>query len=188
MSATNADGLPTFETERCLCREWRETDVEDAFAMYGDPEVMKGLSGQPEPNIESQLHFLRKAIQAYRERPRGTGFWALERKTDGRIVGAVIVKPIPNGEGQIEVGWHVARECWGQGYAVEAAREAIRIAFRELGIEEILALVKPWNAQSLRVTEKLGFERGESTTQFYDFELIVHRLSRSRARELGLAD
>ena len=177
---TNKNGLEGFETERLIGREWRESDVEAAFAMYGDPEVMRGLAREPEPNLEAQRENLLAVIARYRERPKGTGFWALERKDDGRIVGASVVKELPNDEDKIEVGWHVAREFWGNGYATEGAQEAISIAFCHLPIERIHALVMPWNERSLRITEKLGFTRGELTNQYYDADLIVHRLERPR--------
>lgn len=175
---TNAAGLAPFETERLLGREWLESDVEAAFALYGDPEVMRGLAAPPTADLESQREWLAKAVAAYRERPFGTGFWALERKEDGRIVGAAVVKPIPGDEERIEVGWQLAREFWGHGYAAEGAREAIRIAFRALPLEVIYALVLPWNERSLKVAARLGFVRGETTTAYYNAELVVHTLSR----------
>ena len=119
---TNAAGPVLWETERLIAREWSEADAEAAFEMYGDIEVMRGLSGIVEADLESQGANLRKAIAAYRERPRGTGYWALVRKEDGRIVGASLVKPIPGDEEKIEIGWHLAKAHWGKGYATEAAR------------------------------------------------------------------
>lgn len=176
---TNANGVESFETERLIGREWRVEDVEAAFAMYGDPEVMRGLAREPEPDLDTQRENLLAAIERYRVRPKGMGFWALERKTDGRIVGTAVVKELPNDEEKVEVGWHLAREFWGNGYATEAAREAIATAFRHLPIERIYALVMPWNERSLRITERLGFTRGEATNRYYDAELIVHWLERS---------
>lgn len=175
---TNENGLESFETERLIGREWTESDVEAAFAIYGDPEVMRGLSGVPEPNIESQRENLLAAVERYRERPKGMGFWALERKSDSRIVGGAIVKAIPEDEEKIEVGWQLGREFWGQGYATESARKAIEIGFRHLNIDRIYALVRPWNERSLRVTERLGFIRGEITHRYYELELIEHWLDR----------
>ena|SRR5687767_5839650 len=174
---TNENGLEGFETERLVGREWREDDGEAAFAIYGDPEVMLGLAREPEPDLETQRENLLAAIARYRERPKGTGFWALERKEDGRVVGASVVKELPDDEGKFEVGWHVAREFWGNGYASEGAREAISIAFHHLPIERIHALVLPWNERSLKVCERLGFTRGELTQRYYDSGLIEHWMS-----------
>lgn len=175
---TNVVWLESFETERLIGREWRVEDVEAAFAMYGDPEVMLGLAREPEPDLETQRENLLAAIERYRVRPKGMGFWALERKEDGRVVGTAVVKELPNDEEKVEVGWHLARAFWGNGYATESARAAIDVAFRHLPIEKIYALVMPWNKRSLRITEKLGFTRGEPTTRYYEAELIVHWLDR----------
>jgi len=183
---TQPKGPIRFETERLIGREWTEADVPAAFAMYSDPEVQAGLSGITEPTIESQRENLRKVIEAYRNRPIGTGYWALERKLDGIVVGATIVKPIPGDEEKVEVGWHMARAYWGKGYATEAAQEAIRIGFQYLPVKRLFCLVRPWNVRSLRVAEKLGFERIGLTTAYYNNECVLLELTRSRAETLGL--
>jgi RimJ/RimL family protein N-acetyltransferase len=175
---TNASGLAPFETDRLIGREWSASDAQAAFAIYGDAEVMRGLCAPPEASLESQAASLERAVEKYREMAYGTGFWALERKIDKRIVGAAIVKPIPKDEEKVEVGWQLAREYWGQGYASEGAGEAVRIAFRNLPIDRIFALVLPWNERSLRVARRLGFRRGELTAAYYSAELIVHTLAK----------
>ncbi len=176
---TNGAGQAPFETERLIGREWNEADVPAAFAIYGDAEIMKGLGRGPEADLESQRENLLKAVAAYRERPYGTGYWALVQKSDGQIVGASIVKPIPGDEAKVEIGWHLAREFWGRGYATEGAREAIRIAFRHLPVDRLYALAFPWNVRSLAVMGRLGFRRGELTRAYYDAELVLHTLERA---------
>ena len=175
---TNAAGPVLWETERLIAREWSEADAEAAFEMYGDIEVMRGLSGIVEADLESQGANLRKAIAAYRERPRGTGYWALVRKEDGRIVGASLVKPIPGDEEKIEIGWHLAKAHWGKGYATEAAREAIRVAFEHLPIDRLYCIVRPWNERSLRVAERLAFVRLPGLRRYYDTDVVLLELLR----------
>lgn len=177
----NGGSLPRFETERLIGREWTEADVEAAFAIYGDPEIQAGLAGTPEPSLESQRANLLKAIEAYRARPKGTGFWALERKSDGAVVGATVVKPLPNGDGKVEIGWQTARAHWGQGFATEGARAGLSLAFERLPIDRMYCLVKEWNTRSQRVAEKLGFRRVGPTTEYYDMELILFDLERGQA-------
>lgn len=58
-----------------------------------------------------------------------------------------------------EIGWFVRRDCWGQGYATEAARAMLDYAFKELHAHRIMAFCHVANARSVRVMEKLGMQR-----------------------------
>lgn len=86
---------------------------------------------------------------------RGFGHWALEELRSGELVGRAGLYHPPDWPG-MEVGWTVAREHWGKGYAPEAARAACEWAHGALGARRVLSLILPSNAQSIRVAEKLG--------------------------------
>ena len=74
----------------------------------------------------------------------------------GRLVaGTVLFKPLPNGVGEVEVGWHLHPDSWGHGYATEAARAVIQRGF-EAGLPEVYAVVRPGNEASLAVCRRLG--------------------------------
>jgi RimJ/RimL family protein N-acetyltransferase len=168
-----------FETDRLRARPWTtsESDVADAFAMYSDPEVSRFIRDAPEESLESQRALLERVIQRYRELGGGYGFWAVEEKASGRIVGASMVKPVPGHE-HIEVGWHLARPAWGKGYATEAARGAIAYGFEKLGLERIVAVVHPDNARSLAVARRLGMAH-TGRIHAYDQELELFVLERN---------
>jgi RimJ/RimL family protein N-acetyltransferase len=100
------------------------------------------------------------------------GGWALETKDAGRIAGSVLLKPLPDSE-NIEVGWHLARHAWGNGYATEAATEAIRYGLEEVGLEVIYAVVFPDNTRSLKVCERLGMSYIGLTDDYYDKRLCL---------------
>src|ERR1051325_10810092 len=118
-------------------------DVEAAFAIYGDAEVMEFISKTgPEPDLESQRVRLAAMIQRYDDLGSGFWVWAIQEKATGRIVGTTMVKPLP-GHDHIEVGWHLGRFAWGNGYATEAGQAAIDYAFAKLGLEYIVAVVDP---------------------------------------------
>jgi RimJ/RimL family protein N-acetyltransferase len=109
---------------------------------------------------------------------RGLGIWAVE--VDGEFVGfAGLTVPsfLPGVAGAVEIGWRFARSAWGRGYATEAARAAVAFGFAERGVPEILALVDPANARSLRVCEKLGMSARPDR---------VHPGTGARMRVLGL--
>jgi RimJ/RimL family protein N-acetyltransferase len=178
-SRTNANGLIEWETERLRAREWTLDDVEAAFAMYGDMDVQRGLSGEVVPHLEAQREWLSAAIERSRSRPYGSGYWALERKTDRAVVGASLVKPIPEDEEKIEIGWHLAKRHWGQGYAIEAAHGAAKVAFQHLPIDRLYCVVYPWNERSINVARKLGFVQIPGIHVIYDREVFLFELPRS---------
>ena len=91
----------------------------------------------------------------------GIGFAVAERKADGGFVGAVGLSRvrIPAMEGMIEVGWRLAREHWGQGYAVEAARAWLGHGFGAMRLGEIMAFTATGNLRSQAVMRRLGMRR-----------------------------
>ena len=78
------------------------------------------------------------------------GCWAIERARRRRSPGTVLFKPLPNGVGEVEVGWHLHPDSWGHGYATEAARAVIDRGF-DAGLPEVYAVVRPGNEPSLAV-------------------------------------
>jgi RimJ/RimL family protein N-acetyltransferase len=92
---------------------------------------------------------------------RGYGNWILE--ADGRMVGRTgLWRPV--GWPGLEVGWTLAREAWGRGYATEAGRAAMEWAWSELRLPGLISVIRPENARSIRVAERLGFAPGREDT------------------------
>lgn len=121
----------------------------------------------------------------------GFGFWAVEAGGVANFVGFVGLS-IPTFEAHftpcVEVGWRLAFEHWGHGYATEAARAAVDCGFDRLGLEEIVSFTVPANRRSIRVMEHLGMTHSASD----DFDHprlaaghslrrhVLYRLRRSR--------
>ncbi|TFD42119.1 N-acetyltransferase [Cryobacterium sp. TMT1-2-1] len=88
---------------------------------------------------------------------RGYGLWALEHRGSGAFLGFTGLAPMPGGvPGGVEVGWRLAREAWGQGYATEAAKAALAVAFDELRLDEVNSITAVLNAPSRAVMVRLG--------------------------------
>jgi RimJ/RimL family protein N-acetyltransferase len=87
----------------------------------------------------------------------------------------VILRPLPN-DTKIEVGWHLGQEHWGNGYATEAARGAIKHGFSVARLEEIYCIIYPENTASIRVAERLGLESLGTTKDYHDLELLFFRV------------
>jgi ribosomal-protein-alanine N-acetyltransferase len=149
---------PVLETPRLRLREWRDGDLESFAAMNADPEVMRHF---PSALTREQSDALVERIRStFAE--RGFGWWAAEIRESQAFAGfvglAVPTFPAPFMP-CIEIGWRLAREHWGQGYAPEGARAALAHGFGPAGLEEIVSFTAQGNAASRRVMEKLGMAR-----------------------------
>jgi RimJ/RimL family protein N-acetyltransferase len=161
---------PELRTERLLMRAPRMDDYERWVEMLRDPAVGAGL-GKPD-GLSAYEAWLDMSILTAQWPLRGFGHWALEELDGGAVVGRAGLYYPPDWPG-VEVGWMVAREHWGKGYAPEAGRAACEWAHERLGMREILSLIHPDNAQSIRVAEKLGLAyQGRHSTR--GFELLVY--------------
>ena len=146
-----------IETERLLIRPF--APGADAAAMadvYCDPDVMRFVPGGALPDEEA----VRAALERYARAQAEHGFssWAVVERRTGRLVGDVgfgIFGPT----GDVELGYTLARDCWGRGYATEAARACLEAASAHLDARRIVAVVDVQNEASLRVPERIGMTR-----------------------------
>ncbi len=144
-----------LETERLHMRPFTLADVEAFHAIWGDPEVI--WWGADETFKQSRAG-LQRLLQVQESWAPGLGWFAVTPKESDDVLGDVILQPAMFVDG-IEIGWHVRRDAWGQGYATEAAKRVLAYAFEDLGVDPIYAIVATQNERSLRVTEKLGLKR-----------------------------
>jgi ribosomal-protein-alanine N-acetyltransferase len=170
---------PIFETPRLHIRTWDPgADAPAAFEIYRDPVVMHFLglpTGTPRKSVEEQREALAKTVARYAELSDGTGAWAIVRKSDDQVVGTCLLKRLPDADQKptedIEVGWHLGRAYWGNGYATESGRGAIAYGFDQLKLSTIYSVVNPANTASIRVTERLGMTPLGRTNRYYGIEL-----------------
>jgi RimJ/RimL family protein N-acetyltransferase len=163
-------GVPELETERLRMRGWRDADLDWFAAMMADADVAAAL-GHADP-VDPAQAWRDMAFLSGHWALKGFGHWVLERLDTGQPVGrAGLLNPC--GWPDLEVGWTVAREHWGNGYAPEAARAACAWAHDELGARHIVSLILPSNANSIRVAEKLG-EEVEGRFRLRAFDLRVY--------------
>jgi RimJ/RimL family protein N-acetyltransferase len=169
--------MSVFETERLRAVPWREDHAEAAFAAYSRPEFVRYL-GNPTPHPD--LDHTRAWIARINELQDGhrDGFWAVELRDTGEVIGATLCKPIPGGEGEYEIGWHVFPAHQFKGYATEIGRGAATYGFDVLGLDEVIAVVMPDNVASLAVAKALGMHPQGRTTRYYDVEVELFTLKR----------
>lgn len=166
--------FPELETDRLRLRMFRDADTDAYAAISADPEIMRYLGdGKPMSRAMAWRHM---ATVIGHWHLRGCGFWAVEEKATGELVGRVGCWN-PEGWPSIEVGWTVRRESWGQGFAVEAGRAAMDWAFRELDLKFLSSVIRTGNDRSVRVAEKLG-ESWEYTLEVMGEECQIYTISR----------
>jgi aminoglycoside 6'-N-acetyltransferase len=146
-----------LRTERLLLRPWRLTDVDDAYAYGKDPEWSRYLWDVPQPYTRELAEaFVRMAADATWDEH---AWFAVEFA--GHAVGPVhlyITDKVITDKGSrvAGLGYNIAREHWGRGYASEAAVAVVRYGFEDCSLHKIIACADSRNAASLRVMQKLG--------------------------------
>ena len=138
-----------IRTDRLVLRQWHEADREPFAALNADPVVMEHFPSTM--TREASDAFVDFNIATIAE--RGWGLWAVE--ADGRFIGFVGLNE-PNFMPGVEIGWRLAREAWGHGYATEAARAVLAFARDELGLDEVISFTSTTNVRSRRVMERIG--------------------------------
>lgn len=152
-----------LRTERLLLRRWRDSDREPFARMNADPEVMRYFPGLQDRASSDALVDRVEGLFA----DRGYGLWALETLSDDEFIGFTGLNPMPDGvpgAGGVEVGWRLVVPAWGHGYATEAARAAMAVAFDELRLPELWSMTAVLNTPSQRVMQRLGM------TPYADFD------------------
>ena len=178
--------LIELETERLRLRQWIESDREPFARLNADPRVMEFF-----PSIldraasDAMIDRLQTKIA-----DRGWGFWAVELKQDNQFIGFVGLQ-IPRADFPfspcVEIGWRLAFEYWGKGYATEAAEAALKVGFNRLELPEIVSFTAIENHRSRAVMERLGMNQAVETFEHPSLpvghplrEHYLYRLSRER--------
>lgn len=161
-----------LETERLILRPLDERDVDAIYAMRSDANVMRFIR-EPQNRKESADWVKLVSSRWAKER---IGFCAMVVKSSNEFAGWCGLWQLKE-TGETEVGYAVAVEFWGKGYATEAALEFLRYAFEKMSLGKIVAVARPENAASRRVMEKLGM-RYDYTGEFYGRDLVHYSITR----------
>jgi RimJ/RimL family protein N-acetyltransferase len=148
--------MPEFrlETERLILREWRDDDIAALHALCTDPQVMATI-GPLHDRQRTRDMLGRLQMRQVRD---GCTFWAMERKVDSRVLGYCGVGrgTVPQLENELELGWRLAFDCWGQSYAREAAEATLAWISANHPNEPVWAITAVTNTRSRGLMERLG--------------------------------
>lgn len=153
-----------FDTPRLRLRQWRDADRGPFAALNADPVVMEFFSALGERSASDA------SIDAWQAQfvERGWSNWAAELRQTAEFIGFVglsVPRRVLPFSPCVEIGWRLAREHWGKGYATEAARDVLRIGFATLGLPEIVSFTAVPNRRSRAVMERIGMHNSHE-----DFE------------------
>ncbi|WP_187969148.1 GNAT family N-acetyltransferase [Aquibium microcysteis] len=157
---------PVVETERLILRPHRPADHEAYARLWADPVTVRFIGGRPFSRSESWGRILR---QIGHWRVQGFGFWALEEKASGALVGEAGFHDlrrdvVPAFDGVPEAGWALAPGFHGRGLAREAVEAIHSWGDRHLGTERCVCIIEPENHASLRIARAIGYADPVETT------------------------
>lgn len=155
--------MKTLETNRLILRKWREEDAEDVYEYAKSSKVGPRAGWKPHENLEKTKGLLKMFIEQDET-------WAIVLKENNKVIGSLGMHKA-EAEYEKTLGYVIGEAYWGQGFMKEAAIAAMRYMFDEEGIEQISVYHFPFNSQSKRVIEKIGFRYTgvkKASTKIYD--------------------
>ena len=158
-----------LETKRLILRRWEESDAENLYEYAKDPDVGPIAGWPPHKSVAESLDVIRNVFN-------GAEAYAICLRSDGKAIGAIELKlnghtDLTERDDECELGYWLGKPFWGKGIMPEAAREILRHAFEDIGMQKVWCAYYDGNTKSKRVQEKCGF-RYQWTTKDVDVPLM----------------
>ena len=165
-----------IETARLRLRPWRNEDLDPLTAIYADPDVMRYIGpGTIRNRVQTIQAMLRMRSNWVKQ---GFGMWALEVADSGEMIGRQGLGYLDNTD-EVEIGYCLARDAWGHGYATESAQAAVRFAFDVVGLDHLAGITFPENVASQGVLRKCGL-RSIGKRLYYDVDVHYFRITKEQ--------
>ena len=173
--------IERIDSERMVLERLRPEDLDELAALLMHPQMLPMLWSFPTPLTRARIEDMLRAKADHWQR-HGFGYWLARDRGTGETVGrGGLQYTYTAGLHDVEVGWAIAPERWGEGLGTEMAQTAVKVAFGPLDLREIVAFTLPGNVASRRVMEKTGFR--------YEREIVhaglTHVLYRRRRAAAG---
>ncbi len=152
-------------TERLVIRPWQRDEADRMYDMLRRTEVVRWFGGGVMTSPEEAATRIDRYAAGLAADPR-FGAWAVVERSSGIPAGTVLLKPLPDGEGEIEIGWHLHPDSWGKGLAGEAAGALLARGFA-YGLAEVWAVTHLDNHRSAAVCRRIGMRLLGVTHRWY---------------------
>jgi ribosomal-protein-alanine N-acetyltransferase len=152
-----------IETPRLILRQYHAEDVISLHVIFSDPETM---TYYPAPfNIQQTKDWIKTNLDRYVN--DGYGLWAVCLKETKNVIGDCgLVKQTVDGRTEVEIGYHINKIYWSNGFASEAAKACKEYGFDKLGLHRLISIIDPQNISSICVAEKIGFTKEKESFIF----------------------
>ena len=175
-----------IETERLILREFELSDLDDFSTIMANPEVMRfSISGPWNP--EQTKRFLENCLVDYSKERWGFGRWAVVNKKDDRLIGfsGLARWGDIDGSAEVEIGYRLLPEYWGQGFGTESAAASRDYGFEHLGLSCLISIILPENVISIRIAEKIGMAFEKEILK-WERRILVYAISSGKSLKLSL--
>lgn len=173
--------MPILETKRVILREFVPEDARALAHILSDPETMRYY---PAPLDDAGVGaWIDRNLRRYEK--DGHGLWAMILKASGELIGdcGISMQEV-EGVWYREIGYHVRRDLWGQGLAVEAARACRDYGFVTLHADRLISIIRPENLPSRRVAEKNGMTLWK-TCEYRGLPHCIYLIDETRKHRLN---
>lgn len=145
-----------METERIGFSYWTDADFDLAIQLWGEKEVTEYICATGEFTQQDILDRLN--IEVDNEKKYQVQYWPIFEISTGKLIGCCGLRPFKSEQSSYEMGFHLRRIYWGQGYAFEAAAEVVKYAFTILNADKLYAGHHPQNIRSGKLLTRLEFQ------------------------------
>lgn len=148
-----------YETKRLILRDWQDSDLDPFALMVQDPVVMEYFPALLTKDVAIRdINKIKEKIGT-----NGFGFYACELKETREFIGFIGLNLVTNFQANftpcVEIGWRLAKEHWGRGYATEGALQWLNIGFNEFKLDKIVSFTPKDNLRSVKVMQKIGMTK-----------------------------
>lgn len=160
------DEFPELETERLILRRIKKKDVKEIFSIYSNEEVMKHFGCKPYKSIDEAKANFKRIKKAFinREGIR----WGITIKEKDKLIGSAGIWRLLKEHMRGEIGYELSNVYWKKGIMTEALSEIIKFGFSKMNLHTIEANLDPANIASVKLLEKLKFQKeGHTKESFY---------------------
>jgi RimJ/RimL family protein N-acetyltransferase len=154
-----------IRTERLIIRPWQVEEADRYVAISQRPEVVRWLPPRPSIGRQEAVARIEHNLAQLAADPR-LGRWAVVDQSTGVPAGTVILQRLPDSDGEVEIGWHLHPDSWGQGFASEAAAAVLARGFAN-GLAEVWAVTDLENHRSAAVCRRIGMRLLGVTHRWY---------------------